>query len=455
MKLSNKEKTIYVCSNCGNESLQWQGKCSYCGEWNTLRELKIQKSKLKIKTENREPVEVTKLNQVKTDKFKRISTQIGEVDRVLGGGIVPGSVILLGGDPGIGKSTLLLQLANRLTGNLDVLYVSGEESAQQIKLRVDRLGMVNSKLQFLAETDVDEIITKLSNLSRRQHGSEHRPQTPEKSQICVIDSIQTMFDSAYPSTPGSIVQVRECALKFQQLAKRENISIILVGHMTKGGEVAGPRILEHLVDVVLYLEGERYHNTRILRGAKNRFGATDEIGLFEMGEGGLCELENPSKIFLSERLVGAPGSVVTAAIEGTRPLLVEIQALTAKTYFGYPKRAASGLDINRLQLLTAVIQKRTGLNLADQDIYINVVGGFKLKEPAVDLAVCLAIVSAYRNKKIDPRLCVFGEVGLSGEIRSVSRAELRSKEAQRLGLSKIIKARTIKEAIDQAVVGEL
>jgi len=429
---NTKTKTIYVCSNCGNETLLWQGKCPYCAEWNTLKEVKSQPVKGNNKRANSEPAKAVKLNLIENGNFKRISAGIGEVDRVMGSGIVPGSLILLSGDPGIGKSTLLLQLSAHFSNSLDVLYVSGEESAGQVKMRTDRLGLKTDKMHFLAETDVDNIISEI---------------TKTKAQICIIDSIQTIFDANYPSTPGSIVQVRECALKFQQLAKASNIPIILVGHVTKGGEIAGPKTLEHLVDVVLYLEGERYHGTRILRGVKNRFGATDEIGIFEMAEKGLKEVDNPSEIFLKERLETVPGSVVTATVEGTRPFLVEIQALTNRTNFGYPRRACSGLDFNRLQLLIAVLQKRAGLNLSDQDIYINVVGGFKIKEPAVDLAVCLAIASAYSNKKIDPNFSVFGEVGLTGEIRTVSQKSKRENESKRLGFNSTIRAKTLKGAL--------
>lgn len=432
--MRKKDKAIFVCNSCGNETLRWQGKCPYCNEWNTLKEVKIQSAKGKNKRASGEAAKAVKLNTIENGNFKRISAGIREVDRVLGNGIVPGSIILLSGDPGIGKSTLLLQLSANFSNSLDVLYVSGEESAGQVKMRTDRLGLKTNKMHFLAETDVDNIITEIANT---------------KAQICIIDSIQTMFDSNYPSTPGSIVQVRECALKFQQLAKSSNIPIILVGHVTKDGEIAGPKTLEHLVDVVLYLEGERYHNTRILRGVKNRFGATDEIGIFEMAEQGLKEIDNPSEIFLKERLETVPGSVVTATIEGTRPFLVEIQALTNRTNFGYPRRACSGLDFNRLQLLIAVLQKRAGLNLSDQDIYINVVGGFKIKEPAVDLAVCLAIASAYGNKKIESNFSVFGEVGLSGEIRTVAQEAKRENESKRLGFNKVIKSKTLKGALTE------
>ncbi len=441
-----KNTTIFVCSECGGEYLNWQGKCQFCGEWNTLKEIKNQISKIKNGGEKIKPVEVVSLDRVIIKDFQRISTKIKEFDRVLGGfvsksgqgGIVPGSVILLGGDPGIGKSTLLLQLSGNVASEKEkVLYISGEESAQQLKLRFDRLGIKNNNISVLAASDINNIIEIIIQ---------------NKPKLVIVDSIQTMYNNEFPSTPGSVVQVRECSLRLQQLAKQMHIPIIMVGHITKSGEVAGPKILEHMVDVVLYLEGERYHNNRILRGVKNRFGATDEIGIFEMVEGGLKEIINPSKIFLEERLLNSSGSVVTAAMEGTRPFLIEIQALTSKTSFGYPRRASSGYDLNRLQLIIAILQKRAGINLFDQDIYINVVGGFKIKEPAADLAVALAIVSACKNKNIASNLVVFGELGLSGEIRTVSQATKRINEAMRLGFNKTIKSKTIEQAIKESLV---
>lgn len=442
--MAKKNSTIFVCSSCGNETLQWQGRCSFCGEWNTLKEVRSKKLEVRRSALGVEkaPAEIVKLDKVQLKDYSRLKTGIGEMDRVLGGplagsgqgGIVPGSVILLGGDPGIGKSTLLLQLAEKIKGTL---YVSGEESSHQIKLRADRLGLKNSALQFLSETDVAEIIDLVNK---------------EKPKLVIIDSIQAMYVADYPSTAGSLVQVRESALRLQQVAKLLHISIILVGHITKSGEVAGPKTLEHLVDVVLYLEGERYHGTRILRGVKNRFGATDEIGVFEMAEKGLIEIKNPSKLFLEERLKGTPGSVVTATMEGTRPFLVEIQALTSQTVFGYPRRTASGFDLNRLQLLIAVLSKRTGINLYNQDVYLNVVGGFRLKEPAVDLAVCLAIVSAFKNKPVPAKICAYGEIGLSGEIRTVSHLQKRATEARRLGFDQIIRAKTVSEVISKTIM---
>ena len=429
-----KNEIIFVCSNCGEEHLKWQGKCDNCGMWNTLKEFKIRKSKFenrKKETRISEPIELSKV-QIKN--FHRITTKIGEFDRVLGGGIVPGSVILLGGDPGIGKSTILLQVATKLE---NVLYVSAEESAQQIKLRFDRLGLKAKTLKLFSEIDLASILSTIEN---------------QKPKVVIIDSIQTIYSSDFPSTPGSIVQVRECALRLQQIAKTTGVSVFLVGHVTKEGTVAGPRTLEHLVDVLLYLEGEQFHNNRILRSAKNRYGATDEIGIFEMNQKGLVEVNNPSKLFLQQRLKNVPGAVITSTVEGTRAFLVEVQALTSTTIFGYPQRRTAGFDLNRLQLLIAVLQKRAGLNLANQDVFINIVGGVKIKEPAVDLAVALAVAGASKNKAVNPKLCVFGELGLSGEIRRVLQDEKRIAEAKRLGFSKFIQAKTINEVVRSYLV---
>lgn len=419
---------IFVCSNCGEEYLKWQGKCDNCGQWNTLKEFKVQSSKLQRERPQSisEPVELSK---VTIKNFHRITTKIGEFDRVLGAGIVPGSIVLLGGDPGIGKSTLILQVATKLD---DVLYVSGEESAEQIKMRFDRLGLKSKSLKLQNDIDLDSILQIAENL---------------KPKVLIVDSIQTVYSSNFPSTPGSIVQVRECALRLQQLAKTTGTAVVLIGHVTKEGSVAGPRTLEHLVDVVLYLEGEQYHNNRILRAAKNRYGATDEIGIFEMTEKGLIEVSNPSKLFLAERLKNVSGSVITATVEGTRSFLVEVQALTTATIFGYPQRRTAGFDLNRLQLLIAVLQKRAGLNLSNQDVFINITGGVRIKEPAVDLAVILAVAGAYKNKSLHPKLCVFGEVGLSGEVRKVPHDQKRTAEAKRLGFSKFIQEKTIEKIV--------
>src|SRR3990167_5458086 len=386
-----KDQIIFVCGNCGEEYLKWQGRCDNCGEWNTLKEMSRHKA---VSRRGEAPAEIVELAGVQTKNFQRISTKITEFDRVLGGGIVPGTIMILGGDPGIGKSTLLLQLAGNLP---NTLYISGEESLEQLKLRFDRLKLKSKSLKIFPEIDLEQIVGAIGK---------------EKPPVAIIDSIQTVYSADFPSTPGSLVQVRECALRLQQLAKSSSSAIILVGHVTKEGNVAGPRTLEHLVDIVLYLEGERFHDQRILRGVKNRFGATSEIGIFKMTEYGLSEVINPSEVFLAERLKNVPGNVVTATIEGSRPLLVEVQALLVPTVFGYPQRRTSGFDLNRLQLLLAILQKRAGLNLASQDVFINIVGGIKIFEPAVDLAVALAVAGALKGKSLDWRLCAFGGIGL-------------------------------------------
>jgi len=359
---------------------------------------------------------------------------MGEFNRVLGGGIVQGSLIILGGDPGIGKSTLLLQVASKIK---NMLYISGEESAEQIKLRFDRLGLSSKTLKILSEISLQNIIATIEK---------------EKPEVVIVDSIQTVYSNDFPSTPGSIVQVRECALRLQQYAKTRHTTVILVGHVTKEGTVAGPRTLEHLVDVVLYLEGDRFQEHRILRSVKNRFGATDEIGIFEMTELGLKEVTNPSGLLLKEKVGDVAGSAVSATVEGSRSILVEIQALTTTTVFGYPQIRSSGFDLNRLQLLIAVLQKRAGLNLSNQDVFINIVGGINIKEPSVDLAVALAIASSFKGKPLSDKLCIFGEVGLSGEIRKVTFLEKRQNEAKRLGYSEFIKVKTLESAIRSYLV---
>jgi DNA repair protein RadA/Sms len=438
--MNNQKDIIFVCANCGEEYIKWQGKCDSCSEWGTLKEFKTSTNKNnKHFNKASHLVQAVTLEDVKISGFRRVSTQISEFDRVLGGyqkddsvgGIVPGSVILLGGDPGIGKSTLLLQVASNLS---NVLYVSGEESVEQIKMRFDRLGLKSKSLKLLAETDLGSIQSVIDK---------------EKPDLVVVDSIQTIYSSDFPSTPGSIVQVRECAMRLQNIAKSSQTSVILVGHVTKDGSVAGPKILEHLVDVVLYLEGDNLQNTRILRGVKNRFGATDEIGIFEMNESGLSGIENPSKLFLEGMLKKVPGSVVTAAVEGTRALLVEVQALTTKSNFGFPQRRSTGFDLNRLQLIIAVLQKRTGIDLSDQDVFVNIAGGFKIKETAIDLAVAIAIASSVKGMPVNPKACIFGELGLSGEIRSVVFAKKRIAESDRMGYSYQITSNNIKNAIDE------
>lgn len=424
---NNQNQLVFVCSSCGEEYLKWQGKCENCRQWNTLREFK---SSLNRQNNLQYPTtEVLELSKIKTGNVTRIKSGVKEFDRTLGGGIVPGSIMILGGDPGIGKSTLLLQIAAKME---NVLYVSGEESAQQIKMRFDRLNLQSKTLKIYSEINLKQITATVQK---------------EKPNIVIIDSIQTIYSNDYPSTPGSIVQVRECALRLQQLAKVSQTSIILVGHVTKEGTVAGPRTLEHLVDVVLFLEGDRFQHHRLLRGVKNRFGAIDEIGIFEMTQNGLEEVLNPSKLLLSERIGDVSGTVVTAMVEGSRAMLLEVQALTATTVFGYPQRKTSGFDLNRLQLIIAVLQKRAGINLSNQDVFINIVGGIKVKEPAVDLAVALAVAGSYKEKPIDSKLCIFGEIGLSGEIRNVTQEGKRKMEAKRLGFTKFVVDKKISEVI--------
>ncbi len=431
-----KSTTIYVCENCGNEQLTWSGRCPMCDEWNTLRELRGAAKPARGGQAARSTVssEVVELAEVTVVNDERITTGISEFDRTLGGGIVNGSVILIGGEPGIGKSTLLMQLAGRVG---DILYVSGEESATQIKLRAQRLG-VEKGVQLYIETDVTAITDTILRA---------------KPKLVIIDSIQTLYDPTFPSTPGSIVQVRETALRVQQTAKQSGVPTIMVGHVTKEGGIAGPRTLEHLVDVVLYLEGERHHGARILRTVKNRFGATDEVGIFAMETEGLVPVDNPSGFMLAERRADAPGSAVGVTLEGTRPILIEVQALTNATSFGYPKRTASGFDLNRLNLLIAVLQKRAGINLSSHDVFVNIVGGLQIKEPALDLAVTMSLVSAYRNQPVPVDYALFGEVGLSGEIRSVQQIASRQSEAKRLGYPKTLAAKTVKQAI-QELLGE-
>ncbi|PKL72324.1 DNA repair protein RadA [Candidatus Kuenenbacteria bacterium HGW-Kuenenbacteria-1] len=453
--MSKKIETIYVCSKCEAQFSKWVGRCNECGTWGSVE---VQNSKLKIKSLNSEmPIgKVVDFEKIEKKEMIRIKTGIEEFDRVLGGGIVPGSLILLGGEPGIGKSTLVLQLVDKI-GNQKlktcnefvesienqklkiencILYVSGEESAEQIKLRMDRLDIQSKALQFLGETDIEIICATIEK---------HKPQ------IVIIDSIQTMSFSELPSEAGSINQVRVCTVKLLEVAKKNNISIFIVGHVTKEGVVAGPKTLEHLVDTVLYLEGDQFHLFRLLRTAKNRFGSTNEVGVFEMKEKGLIEVQNPSKEFLSQRTKAETGSIVTSTMEGSRAFLIEVQALVSKTVFGYPQRRASGFDLNRLQLLATVLTRRCKCNLGNQDVYLNIAGGIKIEEPAIDLAVCLAIVSAFKNKPIDSNLVAFGEVGLGGEIRNVGQIDKRIIEAKKLGFKKIIIPQTNTKFSDQDI----
>jgi len=412
-----KVTTRFVCQTCGASYARWMGKCEQCGAWNSLVEEVANVSSGVGKAKPSAAFKPTKLDAVDTKRLPRISSGIGEVDQVLGGGIVPGSVMLLSGDPGIGKSTLVLQLAAKLATGHRVLYVSGEESAAQIKLRADRLGVAAAGLDLLTETNIDAIASTI------EQGD---------YQLVIIDSIQTMAVEALTGSPGTVGQITASAQVLQTIAKRHHVSTLIIGHVTKEGNIAGPKILEHLVDVVLYLEGERYGAFKALRGIKNRFGSTSEVGIFEMGEGGMVPVPNPSEALLAERQPGA-GSVVLATLEGTRPLLVEVQALVTPTPFGYPKRAAVGFDLNRLNLLVAVLTKRAKLNLSSSDIYVNVVGGLRVSEPAADLAIILSIASALKDTQVPQNLVTFGEVGLSGEVRSVGQVSRRVSEAKRLG----------------------
>lgn len=412
----------YVCQNCGAFYPRWAGKCEQCGSWNSLIE-EVQEVKIAHKNFKGKALPVTRFSDIKDIALGRITTGIDEFDQVLGGGIVPGSLILLGGDPGIGKSTIILETAAKVPGTL---YVSGEESERQIQMRALRLQTGNKaawdEIKLLSETNIDNVSNTI---------------LVEKPSLVIIDSIQTMYFADLPSAPGSVAQLSMCASKLMTLSKENHIAVIIIGHVTKDGTIAGPRVVEHLVDVVLYLEGDRFGSFRILRGVKNRFGSTNEAGIFEMTERGMVPVKNPSEMMISER-AKAPGSVIFPAMEGTRPLLVEIQALSSPTTFGYPKRTSSGFDLNRLQVLVAVLQKRCGLNLATQDIYLNIAGGISLKEPAADLAVCVSIASVFKNKNISEDVVVFGEVGLAGEVRSVNNIEKRLSEAGKLGFKKAV-----------------
>lgn len=420
-----KVKTHYQCQSCGFTSPKWLGKCPDCGTWNSLveerKETVSSRSSVLAHFRKTEPLP---LSSITGGNAQRTSTGIKELDRVLGGGVVSGSVILVGGDPGIGKSTLLLQATSGLSKKCGrILYVSGEESPEQIKLRAERLSINSDEIVLLSETALENIVDTALKLSPK---------------VMVVDSIQTAYTGELLSAPGSVSQVRECAAKLMIFAKRSDIPVFLVGHVTKEGTIAGPRVLEHIVDTVLYFEGDRGHSYRILRTVKNRFGSTNEIGVFEMSDSGLIEVENPSELFLLERPLDVPGSTVVASLEGTRPLMVEIQSLVSQTNFGIPRRTAIGIDFNRVNLLVAVLEKRVGLHLGGMDIFVNVVGGLRLMEPAVDLGTIVTIVSSLKNIPIDPKTFVFGEVGLSGEIRAVTQAELRIKEAPKIGFKRVI-----------------
>ena len=430
-RVAKAKKSIYFCQNCGHEESKWLGQCPMCREWNTFVEEKVTVSKGTAAKNTVREAEVVTLSSVSTDQEDRMQTEIEELDRVLGGGVVPGSLVLVGGDPGIGKSTLLLQVCKRLSDQgRKVLYISGEESLKQIKLRANRMGTFSDHLLLLCETNLETI----RQVIEREHPA-----------VAVIDSIQTMYSEEVTAAPGSVSQVREATNTLMQIAKGLNITIFIVGHVTKEGTVAGPRVLEHMVDTVLYFEGDRHASYRILRGVKNRFGSTNEIGVFEMRETGLEEVPNPSEYMLNGRPEDASGSVVACSMEGTRPILMEIQALVCRSNFGMPRRTAAGTDYNRVNLLMAVLEKRVGLPLSNYDAYINIAGGIRMNEPAIDLGIVMAIVSSYKNQSISPGTIVFGEVGLSGEVRAVSMPEQRVAEARKLGFKTCIMPQVSKD----------
>ncbi|KIH77541.1 DNA repair protein RadA/Sms [Geoalkalibacter ferrihydriticus] len=416
-----KKRTLFTCQQCGCQSPKWLGRCPDCGQWNSLVEESVTPQRGAARGTATASSTPQRLTEVATSKEDRLLCGIGEFDQVLGGGVVAGSLILIGGDPGIGKSTLLLQAISRLSEQGGALYVTAEESTRQVRMRADRLGVRAENLYLLAETSLEAVLEQVRAL---------------KPGFLVIDSIQTIFTAALDSAPGSVSQVRECAGRLMQVAKGDAIPTFLVGHVTKDGAIAGPRMLEHMVDTVLYFEGEPGHPYRILRAVKNRFGSTNEIGVFQMKDSGLAEVGNPSELFLSERPEGAAGSAVVPAMEGSRPILVELQALVSGSSFGTPRRTTMGIDHNRVSLLVAVLEKKVGLSLLSQDIFLNVAGGVRLDEPAIDLGVMAALASSHLNRPIAARTIVFGEVGLAGEVRAVSHPELRVKEAARLGFDR-------------------
>lgn len=438
-----KQEVRYVCQSCGQDYPRWYGQCQSCREWNSLvEEILNPKSEIRNKPQPsvviaQEPISITKVDYTKEE---RIPTGIAEADRVLGGGVVAGSAVLISGEPGIGKSTMMLQAAEALSKDSVVLYVSGEESPKQIRLRAERLGTLSKNLMLFPETNLFAIEKAIEQI---------------KPSFVVIDSIQTMFRDDLPSAPGSVSQVRECAGYLVRIAKATGIPTFIVGHVTKEGNIAGPRLLEHVVDTVLYFEGERHKQYRILRVTKNRFGSTNEVGIFEMKDKGLVEVANPSEVFLSERPKDSSGSVVTAAIEGTRPLLVEIQALVTPTKMAYPVRKVTGVDYNRVSIIIAVLERQLGLKLSNADVYVNAAGGVRITEPAMDLPIALAIASCYKNKPIDSEMVAVGEIGLAGEVRSVNQIEQRAKEAEKLGFKNIIIPRTNQKEIKKSKINLL
>ena len=428
-----KTSTVYFCQSCGYESPKWMGQCPGCREWNTFVEETVEKKSTAKVHERRAAGGPVCLSSIETKEEDRVTTRMQELDRVLGGGIVPGSLVLVGGDPGIGKSTLLLQVCQKLADDgHEVLYISGEESLKQIKLRAERIGQFSDKLRLFCETNLELIGDTIRN---------------NKPEVVIIDSIQTMYNEDVSSAPGSVSQVRESTSVLMQLAKGLGISIFIVGHVTKEGTVAGPRVLEHMVDTVLYFEGDRHASYRILRAVKNRFGSTNEIGVFEMRESGLAEVENPSQFMLNGRPEEASGSIVACSMEGTRPILLEIQALVARSQLAMPRRTAAGMDYNRVNLLLAVLEKRLNLHLSGSDVYVNIAGGIRINEPAIDLGVVLAIVSSSWDQAIDEKVLAFGEVGLSGEVRAVSQAAQRVQEAKKLGFTTVILPEVCREQI--------
>jgi len=428
-----KNKSIFICQECGYETTGWLGKCPACNQWNTLVEELTKKGPKATNSQIKE-IKPISINEVSVDIEERYMTGMKEFDRVLGGGMVKGSLVLVGGDPGIGKSTLILQICNSIIMDSNILYFSGEESVRQIKIRADRLLVKNQKLLMVSETNFNTIENVILS---------------QKPGLVIIDSIQTMFDDEVSSAPGSVSQVREVTGRLMRIAKDNGISIIIVGHVTKEGAIAGPRVLEHMVDTVLYFEGERHLSYRVLRAQKNRFGSTNEIGIFEMRDAGLFEIENPSEIMLSGRPESVPGSVVVASLEGTRPMLIEVQALVSPTNFGMPRRMATGTDYNRINLLMAVLEKRVGMQLSNSDAYVNVVGGLRIDEPACDLGFIAAIASSFRNKSIDHESVLIGEVGLTGEVRAVGQIDKRILEAKRIGFKTCIVPAGNKKMIEQ------
>ncbi len=421
-----KQKTVFVCSECGNESPKWNGKCPGCGAWNTMYEEQVlsapkQSSGGAAFSVSSEPAKI--LSEISITEDERIHTGLNELDRVLGGGLVKGSLVLVGGDPGIGKSTILLQICQHLGASRRILYVSGEESQRQIKLRADRLGVTTDNLKLFTETNMEVICQCIAK---------------EKPDILIVDSVQTMFNPELSPVAGSVTQIRDTAATLMRIAKEQSIAIFLVGHVTKEGSIAGPKILEHIVDCVLYFEGDRHRAFRILRAIKNRFGSTNEIGVFEMSGTGLEEIPDPSAAMLSGRPLGEPGSCIICTMEGTRPVLAEIQALTSQSSFGNPRRMSTGIDLSRVLIMLAVMDKRIGMHIGSYDVYVNVVGGIKMVEPSVDMGIFLAIASSYRNKPIDSGIVAIGEIGLSGELRSSSYIENRIAEAEKLGFKRCL-----------------